>query len=199
MGNDATDPIAEGMLRRRVAGLIGGIKPKQTADLLGNLTRLQLESLDPINLVIDSAGGDADEAFAVHDFIRYMMTAPVHALVLGTCDSAATFVLLACESRRSMPHAHFMIHSGTISNISMKLDRMSEPRAEMLLAEMKTYSEYISDFYCGALNLPRERIDKLIARGDQQFNNKLSAKEALEVGLITEIVKERLPIFPKPD
>jgi ATP-dependent protease ClpP protease subunit len=41
----------------------------------------------------------------------------------------------------------------------------------------------------------REYVQTLIDRGDQSFNDWMSAEEAIEVGMITEIVSDKLDIF----
>ncbi|MEZ4200750.1 MAG: hypothetical protein R3B69_04210 [Candidatus Paceibacterota bacterium] len=41
----------------------------------------------------------------------------------------------------------------------------------------------------------REYVQKLIDRGDQPFDDWMSAEEAIEVGLVTEIINGKLDIF----
>ncbi|MFT7644665.1 MAG: ATP-dependent protease ClpP protease subunit [Candidatus Paceibacteria bacterium] len=49
--------------------------------------------------------------------------------------------------------------------------------------------------YMSKLGLDREEVEKIIARGDQAFNNELSAKEAKDIGLIQEIIQDKLPLL----
>jgi len=186
------------LLQRRIVAL-GHIDEKETGRVELNLLRLQLTSSDPAYLVIASTGGSLDVAMNLCDAIQYAFEMPVHALVNGHCASAATFVLLACKNRLAMPHSRFLIHSGMVSGISLRTDEVTQQKVEQLLQETKKTTEMVIDYYADKLKKSREEIKNLIARGDAQFDNYLSAAEALEVGLITSIVSEKLGLFPPPE
>jgi|SRR3989338_5600 len=185
------------LLQRRIVAL-GHIDEKEASRVGLNLLRLQLASSDPAYLVISSTGGSLDAAMSLCDTIQYAFEMPVHALVDGHCASAATFILLACKERLAMPHCRFLIHSGMVSGISLRTDDVTERKVERLLQETKKTTEMVIDFYADKLKKSRSEIKELIARGDEQFDNYLSAAEALEIGLITSIVNSKLGLFPPP-
>ncbi len=49
--------------------------------------------------------------------------------------------------------------------------------------------------YMRTLKLERARVEELTDRGEQRFNREMWAEEALELGLLTDIIKEPLRLF----
>lgn len=68
----------------------------------------------PITLLINSAGGDVDDGWAIYDAIKCSVV-PVVGIVLGTCQSSAMTILQACHKRLVSPNSTLMIHDGTVS------------------------------------------------------------------------------------
>ena len=189
--------LADRMMALRAVNLIGEINRESMTDISNRLLRLQARSSEPIRLVINSTGGVIDAAMTLHDIIFYAMSAPVHALVIGRCNSAATFILLSCKVRTSLPHARFVIHSGTFG-ASIKINDVSFAKMPRLLAEMAKSSEEVVSFYAEKLGKTSDEVKALMQRGDETYNNEMTTKEALELGLITDIVHEKVGIFPSP-
>ena len=185
------------LLRRRIVAL-GRIDDKEASRVLLNLIRLQLESSDPSYLLIDSTGGSLYPAMGLFDAIEHALSMEVRAIVHGDCMSAATFVLLACRERLAMPHARFLIHSGMLSNITLKTDDLTAEKLRELQAEIEEDTRMVTALYVKKLGKSEEEIKRLIARGDQQFHASFSAQEALDLGLVTGIVQGKLPFFPVP-
>lgn len=200
MAEHEADPltIANRLMRYRVVELLGEINLKTVDRVIGRLMDLQLASSDPIRLVISSTGGSVGPAMLLHDTISYVLAAPVHGIVLGACHSAATFVLLACDERYAMPHARFLMHSGTFHGISLTANEMSVAKAERLFEEIKKQEREVLDFYSKKLHKSDAAIRAYIERGDSEFDNLMNPQEALECGLITKIIDENLGIFPPP-
>lgn len=193
--HDRHPDIDDDLMRYRTVSIIGDIEDRVIGNAMGRLLRLQLQSSDPITLVINSPGGSRFPALELHDVIRYGLSAPVRAIVVGQCHSAATFILLACEKRLAMPHARFIIHSGRYG-ASIRNDELSLSKIDRLTSEIQKGAADVIRFYAERMGRTTMQVKELIARGDEQFDNEMTASEALEVGLITEIVKEKLGIFP---
>jgi ATP-dependent Clp protease protease subunit len=207
--NAPIDPIVEGLIDRRTVVMSGEMTDESTSRLGQRLLSLQMKSSDPINLIIDSGGGSTFAALQLCDLITTMMTAPVRGIALGSCGSAATFIMLHCHERISTPYSRFLVHSGTKSRISIPVNQTSSEHLEQLLKDVRTTEETVLQLYVKRLT-PREwkeknhsneerraYVRKLIARGDQNFNAWITAEEAVEVGLIQSIVTEKLDIFSK--
>ena len=201
------NPVLETFMVRRSVVLSGEINHQSIGEVGQRLIALQARSPDRINLIIDSGGGSLDAALRLCDLMSIVMTAPVRGIALGSCGSAATFVMLYCNERVSTPYSRFLIHSGTRSKISIPIGQTTSENLEQLLKDVKATEEMVLSLYMNRLTptawtkkLPsddqrREYVQKLIDRGDQPFDDWMSAEEAIEVGLVTEIINGKLDIF----
>lgn len=189
--------VLEGLTRYRTSYLMGEIKHGSSQRCIEQMLEFQYESHNqPINLLINSQGGSIGAALEICDFIDHILTAPVHATVFGECSSAATFILLHCPVRRATPHARFIIHSGRLSGMTLKIDSMTQKNLELLLKESTELSELVVNMYVERLDMTKARVQELIDRGDSDFNFAITAAEANAIGLITEIISEgKSPIF----
>ncbi|MDB5244236.1 MAG: ATP-dependent Clp protease proteolytic subunit [Parcubacteria group bacterium] len=198
MDEDKTVNIQDILMGRRTVALVGEINHKSTDEVAQRLLRLQDESQERINLVIDSGGGENRAALHLCDLLGTVMTAPVRGIAFGSCMSAATFILLHCSERVSTPYTEFLIHSGRTSGISITVNDKTADELQLLADESKANREEMVRLYMAKLKLPRKRVDQLVTQGDQRFNRTLNAVQALEIGLIQKIITENLGIFPKP-
>lgn len=201
------NPIYETFMSRRTVILSGEINYQTVGDVGQRLITLQARSPDKINLIIDSGGGGVDSALRLCDLMSTVMTAPVRGIALGSCGSAATFVMLYCNERISTPYSRFLIHSGTRSKISIPIGQTTSENLEQLLKEVKATEEMVFGLYMSRLSPPawekettsdeqkRKFVQNLIDRGDQPFDEWLSAEEAVEVGLVTQVESGKLDIF----
>lgn len=171
------------------------IKWEWLEDLVKRMFALQIQSNDPITLMIDSPGGSTLSALRLCDIITHVLTAPVYAVVVGECHSAATYVLLHCAKRSGLPYSGYVIHSGKFNDLSIQIGNTTQANLEQLLEEGKKHRETDIALYSDKLKKTRPEVEALINRGDQDFNSRLSAREALEIGLIEEIIEGKLGIF----
>jgi ATP-dependent protease ClpP protease subunit len=202
-------PLVEGLMNRRAVLLNGKITSDIVSEVGERLLTLQMRSADRINLVINSGGGSVYGALQLCDLMGSVITAPVHGIALGTCGSAATFVMLHCAKRLSTPYSRFLIHSGTRSEITVPINQTSSEHLEQLLKDVKATEEIVTRLYMNRLtpkawanSNPSEEekmafVQELISRGDQPFDQWFSAEHALEIGLIQEITTAKLEIFPQ--
>ena len=186
------------LMERRTVVLSGSTTRDALSEIGVRLMKLQIESADPINLLIDSGGGDTFAALRLCDFMTYVITAPIHGVAIGTCSSSATFILLHCAKRAATPYARFLIHSATVGGVEIKANESRLVDIERLRAEIATTDETVTRLYMQKLNKTEKEVKELIARGDNRFNDYLSATEALEIGLIEKILDGPLDIFPQP-
>lgn len=192
-------------MARRTVVLSGEMNNESMGEVGSRLITLQMRSPDPITLLIDSGGGSIDAALRLCDLITHVMTAPVKGIALGMCGSAATFVMLHCNERLSTPYSRFLIHSGTRSKISIPINQTTSENLEQLLKDVKATEEMVIQLYMERLTpswaVPpseeekRENVLRLIARGDQRFDEWMSATEAVEIGLVSGIVSGKIGIF----
>ncbi len=188
------NPVLEGLLKRRAIALDGDINHELTDSVGHKMLELQLESSEPIDLIIDSGGGSDSAAFKLCDFMSHILVAPVRGITFGECSSAATFVMLHCTERWGTPNSRYLIHSGR-ADVSLTVSQSTAAKVEELLRDLKRDEERVIKMYMAKLKKSRKEILRLIARGDQSFDQHLSAEEALEIGLINRIVEGKLDIF----
>ena len=67
-----------------------------------------------INVVIQSGGGDVFAANAIYNAL-ILNKAKITGTIIGICASAATIILMACESRKIAKNAILMAHNPSIS------------------------------------------------------------------------------------
>lgn len=67
-----------------------------------------------INVVIHSTGGDVFAANAIYSAL-VMNKAKITGTIIGICASAATIILMACDSRRIAKNAILMAHNPSVS------------------------------------------------------------------------------------
>jgi len=129
-----------------------------------------IDSGDDIELIISSYGGDLDHALAVYKLLK-PISEKVTAKVIGKVASAATVILLAADKRIADQDAELLIHFPS-TELRGTADELEETAIELRKYESKLKEIYSS--VAGAETLLKEE-------------RWLTAKEALEAGLITEI------------
>lgn len=154
-------------------------------DFSANIAVMQLLWLNsddpdsPIDMYINSPGGSVHDGLAVKD-IMDKISAPVNTIGVGACSSMGAY-LLSCGTgtRKALKNCRIMIHSvssGTIGNYhDMKVDfKETEFIQNQMISDIASYTRGKST---------REEIDALCSR-----DYYMSAEEAIELGLIDEIV-----------
>lgn len=205
-GTSSVPTIFNDLMSKRTVVISGKIVKDNIDDVIRRLIALQTLSHEPIYLIIDSSGGSIHFALRLCDLMTTLITAPIKGVAMGLCGSAATFIMLHCDERIGTPYSKFLIHSGYRDQISIPIDQSTADNLELLLKETKNLEEEAIDLYMRKLtphtwsdNTSNENkrtyVKELIKRGDQNFNNWMSAKEAEEVGLINNIIVDKLDIF----
>lgn len=170
------------MLEDRIVFLTGEIND-QTANLI-IAQLIFLEGKDPdkdISMYINSPGGSVSAGMAIFDTMNYIKC-DVNTICVGMAASMAA-VLLASGTpgkRFCLPNSEVMIHQplggaqGQASDIAI--------HATHILETKKKLNKLLSE----KTNQPLERIEK-----DTDRDNFMSAKQALEYGLIDKIFDKR--------
>lgn len=153
------------------------------------------KDLDKITLVLCSPGGDASAIFAIADMYDFYKKEGIlfDIFVEGICFSAATFVIgLASGVRRATKRTRFMIHELQISNVEGTATQTKATQKEIDFIQeeaLKIYSElYTKKNFPKGVN--KKQIKEIEQKIDIAIRNEtyLSAQEALEYGLIDEVV-----------
>ena len=173
------------LLKDRIIFLAEDVNPTSASLVVAQL--LFLESEDPdkeISLYINSPGGSVTDGLAIVDTMNYIKC-PVNTICLGLAASFGA-VLLANGTkgkRYATPNAEILIHQpliggngiqGQTTDIKIHADQMIKTR------------ERLTKILADATGQPLEKVMK-----DTERDNYMTAQEALEYGLIDEILVNR--------
>ncbi len=175
------DKIETTILDARRIFLCDAFDSDSANDIIQKLWYLDLkEPGKPILLVINSPGGSVDAGFAIWDQVK-MIRSPVTTLITGLAASFGSILSLAAGQgkRLATPSSRIMIHSPLLSGVLQGQASDLEIQAR----EMLKTRDILIDIYEEATGKSREVIEKAIDR-----NMWMSAKEALEFGLLDKIV-----------
>jgi len=175
------DALAEKFLKTRTILLTGEIDKDQGERVIRQLLLLESLSEDPINLFVDSPGGDVDAGFAIFDMIRFVK-APVRILGMGLVASAAALILLAVpkDRRFGLPNSHYLIHQPLSGIRGVATD------IEIHARELEKARDRINRIIAEETGQTFERVIK-----DTDRDYWMNSEEALAYGLISKIGKTR--------
>ncbi|MER8186319.1 MULTISPECIES: ATP-dependent Clp protease proteolytic subunit [unclassified Kitasatospora] len=176
------DPYAK-LFEERIIFLGSQVDDVSANDIMAQL--LCLESMDPdreIQMYINSPGGSFTALTAIYDTMQYVKP-DITTVCMGQAASAAAVLLAAGTpgKRMALPNARILIHQpytetgrGQVSDLEIQakeIFRMREQLEEMLAKHSNKAVEQVRD------DIERDKI--------------LTAEEALEYGLIDQIISTR--------
>jgi ATP-dependent Clp protease protease subunit len=178
--------------RLRDVYLIGDIEKDTARACIERLRELANDSNRPINLYINSAGGNVTDGLAIHDAVRHIVSRGIEVTIIvqGMAYSMGSVVLQAAGEggRLAFPHSWIMIHEP-----AKWAGWQSTTAAAQHLERLKQMQDQIYKILSSRSGKPLRQIIKDTKRTDFY----LDAQKAKEYGLIDEIVAGELP-EPKP-
>ena len=170
------------LLKDRIVFLGGTV-----TDDLANLVTAQLlflESEDPereINMYINSPGGSVTAGLAIYDTMQFVKP-PVSTLCVGQAASMGSLLLAAgAKGRRySLPHSRILIHQVSGGFEGQASDIEIHAREALRLREI------LNDILAHHTGQNVKKIEK-----DTDRDNFMSAAQAVEYGLIDEVISGR--------
>jgi ATP-dependent Clp protease protease subunit len=172
------------LLRERIVFLGSAIDDNVANLIVAQLLHLEGENSDqPINLYINSPGGDMLGLFAIYDAMHFLST-PVHTVCVGQAASAAAVLLAAGEPghRFVLPSARVLLHQPHGGAQGQSTDM------EIAVREMVTMRERMIDILVESTGQTRERVTTDI---DRDFI--LRGDDAVAYGVVDEILHQRAP------
>jgi ATP-dependent Clp protease protease subunit len=172
------------LLRDRIVFLGGELDETVANLIIAQLLHLEGEDMDrPVNLYINSPGGDMTALFAVYDAMQFLGP-PIHTVCVGQAASAAAVLLAAGEAghRSALPNARILIHQPHGGAQGQSVDM------EIAVREIVTMRERMIDVLTERTGQPRDRIQADI---DRDFI--LRGQDAVDYGLVDEIIERRKP------
>ena len=180
---EVQEAVAE---QKRTILLYGEIDGEMDVKVKKALTYFNLQSAEEVTMFIDSGGGKIANAFSIYDCIR-SSKAPVKAVVMGNCFSAAVTVMLACNTRIATRHSFVMTHFVRNRCVEVFCSDTDEEAERRMFEASRKNAAAIVKIYCERTGCNPERARDLMKRGEL-VEIKYSADEAKELGFITEVV-----------
>ena len=168
------------LLQDRIVFLGGEIDSNMANLIVAQLLFLAADDPDKdISLYINSPGGSVTAGMAIFDTMRYIK-APVSTICIGMAASMGSLLLTAGAKgkRIALPNSEIMIHQplggaqGQASDVAIHAEHLIKTRAKL--------NSILSE----CTGQPIERIER-----DVERDHFLSAQEALEYGLIDNIIQ----------
>ena len=166
------------LLTKRIIFITGEINDQLANIVIAELLYLDSKSSDDIYLYINSPGGSVTAGLAIYDTINYI-NSKIITTGIGMCASMGAFLLSSGNYRYALPNCEIMIHEplggaqGQASDIKIASDQ---------IIKMK---QIINKILAKNTKKNLAKIEK-----DTLKDNYMTAKEALDYGLIDEIIKK---------
>jgi ATP-dependent Clp protease protease subunit len=170
------------LLKERIILLDGDVDENAASLIVAQLLFLESENSErDIQIFINSPGGVITDGMAIYDTMQYIKP-DVQTICVGMAASMGAFLLAAGAKgkRFALPNAEIMIHQpmggakGQASDIKIA--------AEHILKTREKLNRILSE-------RTGQPIDKVEADTDR--DNFMSAQEALEYGIIDQIIDKR--------
>lgn len=170
------------LLEDRVLFITGEINDRLANFIVPAMLYLANEnSRKPIKLYINSPGGSITAGMAIYDTMR-TISCPVHTVGMGMCASMASFLLSMGDKRSVLENTEVMIHQPLTGVQGQQTD------IQIVAKHIERLREKLERKYAEKSNgkITYEQIHEACER-----DNYLEAQQALDMGLIDEIIKPK--------
>ncbi|NVK36689.1 MAG: ATP-dependent Clp endopeptidase proteolytic subunit ClpP [Gammaproteobacteria bacterium] len=171
------------LLKERVIFLVGQVEDHMANLVVAQLLFLEAENPEKdIHLYINSPGGSVTAGMSIYDTMQFIKP-NVNTICIGQACSMGAFLLAAGEKgkRFCLPNSRVMIHQPSGG-------------AQGQATDILIHAENIKD--------TKERLNRILAThsgrsyeevaADTERDNFMNAQQALEYGLIDEVLEKRL-------
>jgi len=177
------------LLKERIIFLVGPVHDAVASLVCAQL--LYLESENPtkdIALYINSPGGVVSSGLSIYDTMQYIRP-DVSTVCIGQAASMGSLLLAAGakEKRYCLPNSRIMIHQPSGGFQGQAAD------IEIHAREILKLRERLNEIYVSHTGQGLDAIEEGMDR-----DNFMSPEEALEFGLVDEVVTER-PVLPEDE
>ena len=142
-----------------------------------NPSKIDIE-MPHIQVLLSTYGGSVYDGLALYDAIKASKT-KVDVIISGKSMSMGTIIMLGSETRKAYRNTTFMIHEMTSGYLGKLADLEND------LGESKRLQKILWDVITSETKITQKQLDDIYEKKKDWY---LSAEEALELGLITEII-----------
>jgi ATP-dependent Clp protease protease subunit len=180
--------LTDMLLENRIIFLSGPIVERTASTVIQQLLYLQSIRRDQdVNLYINSPGGLVDQTLAVYDTMQFMGS-EVATYCIGQAASGAAIILMAGTKgkRFILPNAKVMLHqpyggiTGQAEDVRIQADEVLRDKARL------------NQIIATCTGKPVENVSE-----DTERDRYMTAEEALEYGIVDEILDEDKKKQPK--
>ena len=169
------------LLKDRIVIINGEINNEVANSVVAQLLYLDSLNSDDISMYINSPGGSVTDGMAIYDTMNFIKS-DVSTICMGICASMAAFLLSSGKKgkRYALPNSEVMIHQPLGG-------------AQGQATEIKIAAEHIlktKDKLNKILSLNTGK-DLSVIENDTDRDNFMDSNEALEYGIIDEIIEEK--------
>jgi ATP-dependent Clp protease protease subunit len=183
-GGERSYDIYSRLLKERIVFLNGEVNDQVSNSICAQLLFLEAEdSSEDINFYINSPGGVVTAGMAMYDTMQYIKP-DVSTIVMGqACSMGSLLANAGAPGKRYMlPKARHMIHQPSGGARGQQTD------IEIAAQEIRRMRDELTEIYVKH-NSKGKTFDQV--NKDIERDNFMTASEALEYGLIDEIVDKR--------
>jgi len=168
------------LLESRVIMISEGINSAVAKKVITHLLALDTQGDNPITVYLNSPGGEVNSGFAIYDTMKFL-NSEVRIVCSGLTASIATVILLGApkQHRYTLANTKFLIHQPLIGGTVQGQASDLEITAREIIKTRKKINELLSQ-ECGQ---PFAKVEE-----DTTRDYWMSAKEAIEYGLVTKLV-----------
>jgi len=169
----------------RTLFLIGDVEEKTVKSVITGLFRLaEVDLLKPIYLVVNTYGGEVDEAFALYDAMQFC-PAPVRTIGLGKVMSAGCLILAAGQKGHRMlgEYSRLMYHAGW-DNVGGDIVQQ-----ETKLHEFKRTERLYDSLLATETGHTLEEVEALYK--PHRLDRYMDASEALAFGFVDKLIRRK--------
>ncbi len=182
---ERTYDVYSRLLKERII-FLGSVIDSEVANVVtAQLLLLDSQSSEqPINMFINSPGGEVYAGLAIYDVMQFI-SAPVHTNCVGIAMSMGSLILTAGAQghRVALPHSRIMIHAG-----SAGFPRSSLPDLAVQAREFEDLRDMMETIYHRHTGVAAEQL-----RRDMERDNFMAPQQALAYGLIDKVIEPRAP------
>lgn len=172
--NIAVIDVLSKLVQERIIFIDGPIDDFMANNIISQMLYLDHISNNPINMYINTPGGDIMQGLAIYDVAK-LLKSPVVTTGIGLVASMGAILMFCGDTRKSLKHTRFLLHQPSGGAIGTHKD-MKITLAEVDLLEKQLYEIIKANT---SVKNPEE---------DLLFDKWFGAEEALELGVITEII-----------
>lgn len=168
------------LMMDRVIFLSGEVNGDKMDTIVAQMLFLESLNHDPINLFINSGGGECYSGLELVSVMRYIKS-PVYTTVLGLAASMGAVIASNGEKghRKALPYSRFMVHQPS-SGVGYSTFRDQQ----IHLREMESLKQDLYAVLSQNSGQPVEEIERLCDR-----DNWMKPQEAIRLGFLDEVVE----------